>query len=179
MNPLNFYIFKHFTWTNHQISVITCKLCKLVILHFQAGHDIFLAYLYIHRIQCNLPSGLLLRFRSFSSEILVMVLGRWWKLHCLFKQFHLNLSYSLYNLVYLIGQICLRKQEHDIWDNEKANVNTKVQNSGVFSMAKKEWVWVRNWSGDSVSNKGKDKVPTKIREECKENYARFGVLKLF
>lgn len=31
----------------------------------------------------------------------------------------------------------------------------------------------------TLSNKGKDKVPTKTQEECKENYSHFGVLKLF
>ena len=97
INPLNFYIFKHFTWTNYDISVITCKICKLVILHFQACHDTFLACLYIHHVQQNLPSGLLLLSTdsNFSSEILVVILGRWWKLRCLFKQLCLDLPYFL------------------------------------------------------------------------------------
>lgn len=77
--PLKSLYFNGFTGINHQISVITCKICKLVILHFQASHDTFLAYLYIHHIQHNAPSSCYcgIQIQNFSSKILVMVRDRW------------------------------------------------------------------------------------------------------
>lgn len=186
VNPLNFDIFKHFTWTNHQISVITCKTCRLVILHFQAAHDTFLAYLYLYHIQHNSLSGLLL----LSRDSRIFLLKLWWwsetggENYTVYLsdsiQFHLiSLQYLvLYNLAYFIGQTCLRKQEHDVWGNGKANVNVKAQNF-VECLARPG----KSGSELEVEVGALEAMREKIKylqwKECKENYAHFRVLKSF